>query len=656
MDRIIVNGRDLVLDDNWYLPLMSENPVFIDNGIPGLWSLPATIPNDDAGINASILGYPHQPDVIIINKRKFNDVKIILGNGLQFLTQLSVLRGSENGFEITIKTDLFPDIPGFTDKSLKEIYDEEIDIINPPDVFFLVTVDFGASPAPDLTYQLWFDGEFFEYTSSGGELAFAIISSIIVDMEASGLSVDIDTTVGAVFELTITQHTPAPDVFLDISNVLSFSSGFTSVSIDWTTWIKEMHDDLHEEITTISENDYSYAPYTFFPVKNDRLYDTGINDDYIGYMNCYNCAIAVERFEFNFRTGVDYEGHKYPYVPFIYFKKLWEIIFTDNGITTKGDILDAVGFSQMTIYNTFTLDRKLVAPETSGEPDMYYISCSFNTKDHLPDMTVAEFLDGFKELFNLYFTYDVTTKTLTVRQREPIPEEKALKDWREKKFLSKPILEYVYNYGVTLNSEQDTDDEITDHYYKQHDAYIYEEGVLEKKCIFSWPQMLGEIAAFTKLHPADEYANWKVPHVKQLGSSKAYETYNPFSPRLLFYRGYQEVIGEDSQLYPYASNDDLGVGETIDMEDTTPVFNLTFIWERMFSNYYKNWLRFTNAYVIVRCEFVLDENEIQLFLENPETLYSFRSIKGILKSYRITGKFQSFFAVEVELLGAIIVL
>lgn len=110
-----------------------------------------------------------------------------------------------------------------------------------------------------------------------------------------------------------------------------------------------------------------------------------------------------------------------PIVPFPYLKYVLLAAIEHTGWTIEGDILDDADFEKITMINFKGIDwgyyKKIVL--------VGYIrmrsSITFNLQDHLPDMSIAEFLVALKNRFGWWYDFNNAAKKITIRKLSDLP-------------------------------------------------------------------------------------------------------------------------------------------------------------------------------------------------------------------------------------------
>jgi hypothetical protein len=173
-----------------------------------------------------------------------------------------------------------------------------------------------------------------------------------------------------------------------------------------------------------------------------------------------------------------------------------------------------------------------------------FIGCNntFKPSEHLPQMTIGDLLKALKTAFALNLQFKFGEKKLTIKSIKSIIEKEVTKDWTDK---ASPIEEFEVFQDKNLGfvSAKDPADAITDEYQSEDQiSYKNFENRTVLECPLSWPvdfihveepeyQVLGQTG----------HTFWDIPVVDIIGNSPINDNGldNSFSPRLFFYRGFQ---------------------------------------------------------------------------------------------------------------------
>lgn len=150
-------------------------------------------------------------------------------------------------------------------------------------------------------------------------------------------------------------------------------------------------------------NDFDYA---FFPVRNVNAITTSTDEarpDYDRLINKVYFDVVNDRF---INRG---QFCPFPYLHYI-LKKAVEHV----GWRIEGDILTDANFMKITILNFTSIDWAYIVKTGAVIDHEPYASITFNLHDHLPDITIGEFLIAIKNKFGLHLSFDSLHKKITV--------------------------------------------------------------------------------------------------------------------------------------------------------------------------------------------------------------------------------------------------
>lgn len=357
--------------------------------------------------------------------------------------------------------------------------------------------------------------------------------------------------------------------------------------------------------------------YTFFPVLNEDFYKDLSQTYFKKYINWYtqNPESLSDRVFFvdtqQLPTLQPPPPSENTIVPFPYVVYLLKQIFTEHGYRGKGSFLDDDEIKTLVQYNTFALDDALFSTGFHN-----YYKREINLQNHVPDVLITDWLVGLKNIFCLGFFFNNQEKTCEIIPLKEVINSTDYIDWSDK---AVRVYNYedVSAEGVQLKHEHDSADDLTDtrinpiekntvktavdtfadlpssgnssndirlvkslnQYYiwnaglaawkyfsENFFNYKIGEGKKEISSIFSPAGFIykGEdtyATYFNGLYPSDPLfplRDWMVPQAKQKGNSPMFDLYvnNPYTPRLLFYRGFRnDGNGEPYPLGSYHNYD-----------------------------------------------------------------------------------------------------
>lgn len=376
--------------------------------------------------------------------------------------------------------------------------------------------------------------------------------------------------------------------------------------------------------------DYDYA---FFPLNNPSFYGDA-KPEYLGYVNYHNGT----QFNANQSGGVSGIGFVSPVTPFPYLLSVLKYIMEENNLKMTGSFVEDSEIKKVVIYNNYSIDRRANygALGSSDHQGINITTGTIRIGDHLPVMTIGEFIKAVKSRWALAFFYYNERRQAVIKTKNEILADTKYEDWTS---IAEPSTDEEYIEvadGYTIAPKQDDSDsaiEIKDlsletvlspvnnvsdlpvtldsintvrlvlslnHYYKS--SYTLVGSTVTVVWAFHC-QNLGDyvvgagkqevplasgaidIRKHTAVSGLDK--KWLVPYADQEGSSPEYELgINSFSLRFLFYRGLQPGFGaaDVAITYPMATSYTKNYNDTV-------IGTRTLIPEDAYADH-QNWLAF----------------------------------------------------------------
>lgn len=120
-------------------------------------------------------------------------------------------------------------------------------------------------------------------------------------------------------------------------------------------------------------------------------------------------------------TAIGYHANVNPIVPFPYLKYVLKKAVEHVGWNISGDALDDPDFIKATMVNFQAIDwgyRKKFAP---GLMVIFgKLQVKFNLQDHMPDISLAEFLIALKNRFAWWYDFDRKSKTIKISSLDAV--------------------------------------------------------------------------------------------------------------------------------------------------------------------------------------------------------------------------------------------
>jgi hypothetical protein len=267
--------------------------------------------------------------------------------------------------------------------------------------------------------------------------------------------------------------------------------------------------------TDILVFDNSSENYALFPVKNESFYGDK-NTNFKGYLNYYHGG--------SFPTNTTSSSF-YAITPFPYLVQVIRKTFALFGYLVYGAWLDDPEIATAVVYNNYALD-KVVTGVNSWET-------TIAIANHLPDMTVGEFIIAIKNMFGLGYIFNPIDKTVKIVTLNEVINDQTYVDHTSK---AEPEYELALNEsnGFKLSQEQDSGDEALKDESDAWTTYKIGNGGQEISTKASTTLIL------THQDTVNTSRSWTIPYVKQKGSSPEFDLgINKANLRILFYRGMQ---------------------------------------------------------------------------------------------------------------------
>lgn len=232
-------------------------------------------------------------------------------------------------------------------------------------------------------------------------------------------------------------------------------------------------------------------------------------------------------------------------IPCLYFRKIWAQIESYFGITIKGEILDDAEINTLFLFNTHVINKL----DANGD-----YTNTFETEiileDHVPEVTITNFILSFCQLFNQYASYDLDSKTLLFTHRKDLPELPRVL-WTEK------VVDYYTNYEtfktVSLRYEYNKDD-------LNYAGYLLWAGTLQGVDGPEGSEVVNSSMSTLPMAIRTISGSWKAPVTSARPDTDV-------KLKVLFYRGIRYGSSNsfiDFTRGPYASSDNLNVQYPVD--------------------------------------------------------------------------------------------
>lgn len=342
-------------------------------------------------------------------------------------------------------------------------------------------------------------------------------------------------------------------------------------------------------------NGYPTHKFVVFPVLNQNLRDDTQGEQwYKDNLNYQNDWIEVSPGYFSFGWG-------YPLTPFFYLNFILERIFGEQGFSLSNALADDSELNRLVLYNPNEAEYKM---------GQFALVPAY----HMPKVEVSKFLVGLKKKFCVTFFWDSVQKHVQLVFLKDLLQADAV-DWTKKVGKPNRIKPARYS-GVIITQKSDP----ADAFYKEmappiKDALDDLKGivqnlselpsepdygdvykVLDLNCYYIYDKQghglgwhryssflagyysanygkepleieteIGTLIDWEDYHEnSNETRKWITPCSQQKGNHKFFNwsrDYQPFTPRLLFYRGM--CLSAEETLYPFGSSGRKAFGNVV---------------------------------------------------------------------------------------------
>ena len=164
---------------------------------------------------------------------------------------------------------------------------------------------------------------------------------------------------------------------------------------EWEVTERDIYEVQEHMLETV--NYPMQQPYVFAPVKWEDFYGSG-NSTYSGYINYF------ERYNFYICSTGNYKT-KFPVIPFVFASFITDQIFAEIKYFLKSDFLGNEEIKSLILLNNRALDDLEYDGSTLVVNN---IKRTFDLKNHVPDMTVGQYLTGLKNALMLGLFFDTS--------------------------------------------------------------------------------------------------------------------------------------------------------------------------------------------------------------------------------------------------------
>lgn len=573
---IIVNKQHLVIPEDAIPNLQQMSPLYDFTGVPPKWLLPISISYRE---NANILGLPANPAVI--DSEIEYACQLILLNSWVIDGILLVTKADEDNIQISIVCPYYDLSETLFNTKIRDLdWDDKLLVEPEPQIYIDITFTLIGSPGVDtLTVGTGFDEYVHDTDGFEGTPAIigAFIDAINLDTDVSGISA---SSIGSnVLRLKQAELGTHNNVFK--TELVFATSGTYSISYDFMTWLTDWHDDCKVALDAYAESGDIYPDLDIvFPNIYNPNHFGDLNPDFYGWINRYQ----FNQYFINYTSLQAFSGNKWGVMPFVFAITVIKKIFDTAGITIDGPGVTEERFRRILIDNNYTIGKEWFDPV--GDNTILVVNDRIKIANHLPDMTVGEFLTGYRNKFNLYFHYDPLLRIIYFRKRDDVIANPILNNFNGKPYAIKPVYEFGAIDGVKISNPKDTTDDANNSYFTayntdllQNSDYIIGNGKYEINSVFGCPSV-----SLAYIFDGNGI-KLKVPYKLQLGSGNEFEVrFNEPAPGFLIYKGLVE--DENGEDYCFATNDHL------DQFDEDDASNISLQNDKLYELFFTKWCTF----------------------------------------------------------------
>jgi len=614
ISAIYINGQFVIMGDD--MPMARQkSPLFSYQGVPGMWTLPFKIPYAE---NAHLFGFANEPNVLIDTAEL--ECKLLLYNSLLVPGTIVVDKCTSKDIYISVGAPYYDIDLNIIDKKIRDLDWDDIQLVSEPQVYVKIHLEDDGTADDTINIHTGFalyTVERVEFVPFYGLLS-EIVEAINNDILDSGIHASIigsDTIILEQVEMgSHNKVFKTSDIYAE-----AFLPSIT-FTLDFMEWLSAFHDDLIIYLNGLVDPDVYlsglYYPDTniCFPSEFNKGHYGDLNEDFTGFINYY----FVDTYKINYHSGEAFDGNQFALVPCVFLQTVLSKIFGDSALTILGMGVDDDRFKRVHFDNNHSTGKEWYDPIS----DITYIvwSDKVHIPNHLPDMTVREFFDAYRNKFNLYFDYDPIERKLYILSREGVITEPKKSDWSQRPYFGEAIKEFSRSRGIKFSSPIDSNDDFADTRFiyqgvgeeesdeLQHADHQIGNGELEITSDFTHPSMNSVVM------PDVEANLQKLPYKNQPGSGDEWEARrNHFAPSLLFFKG-MDVVQNDKK-YPYSTIDHLNANNEVDDS------NMSLIWPKTFEIFWPNWAEFIQSTGQCRVVFSLNIADFTLHKWNIWTTF-----------------------------------
>lgn len=250
-----------------------------------------------------------------------------------------------------------------------------------------------------------------------------------------------------------------------IINTIPAYNGITLLSTSYTAVGAQRQNFLNfvSSSLTTPRTDMSFAL-----MQNVNLYE-GKNAAWSGLINFAEYSVVDSSWRTGFKVTSDLSGFwlssdatawKYAFVPFVRVSYILQKIAEAMGVTTvAGELVEWTELMTLLVYNNRSLDDVKQAYEFSELKYTNGYGVEIALKNHVPDMSAAEFLSEFCDDFGL--SWKIDDERLLFTKKETLVEGRPTTDWSGYLVAGSEERGYKRPRGFTFRYKNDDSDKAT---------------------------------------------------------------------------------------------------------------------------------------------------------------------------------------------------
>lgn len=319
---------------------------------------------------------------------------------------------------------------------------------------------------------------------------------------------------------------------------------------------------------------YPAQKYATPTIYNPKFFGTK-NADYLGYIN----------YSYNSLWPDNSTVNKHVWTAMPYLMHVLHTMFELYGYRITGSLLTDTDAGKIIMHSNFA---DILMPATEALP-----ATIVNIAEHMPDMTVSQFLISIKNLLGVVFIFDSQNKTVHTISYNEISDNGTYDDWTRKaapNYSDSPV-DYK---GYSLRMGQDRSDDFLDELGNDWLEERIGQGV-ENIDTDAAP-----LHTITETDTINAGREWTIPAIKQSGSSGLFDLgINKHALRLMYYQGAFDPAANATHRYGLANY----TGTNYDLR-----------WQGangLYEKRYKSWLDFMSSAIPVQRKVSLNLADIR---------------------------------------------